>query len=116
MERVRVEVPEGEEGAMNVAPDIGMAPEGAVTNRGVCDGQEDAINIAPDAMNVARGERATGGWLCNGEGVMNVPGDVPEGECMRGWSREQGEKDTMNIAPAIGSALEGERARGGACQ
>ena len=101
-----MEVPEGEEGAMNVAPDIGMAPEGAVTNRGVCNGQEDVINIAPDAMNV----------LCNGEGAMNVPGDVPEGECMRGWSREQGEKDTMNIAPAIGSALEGERARGGACQ
>ena len=101
-----MEVPEGEEGAVNVAPDIGMAPEGAVTNRGVCNGQEDVINIAPDAMNV----------LCNGEGAMNVPGDVPEGECMRGWSREQGEKDTMNVAPAIGSALKGERVRGEACQ
>ena len=84
-------VPEGEESTMNVVPDIGIAPEGAVTNGGACDGQEDAMNIAPDAMNVARDERATGRWPCNGEGTMNVPGDVPEGECVRGWSCEQGE-------------------------
>ena len=109
-------VPEGEEGAMNVPLDIGIAPEGAVTNGGVCNGQEDAMNIEPDAMNVARDERATGGQLCNGEGAMNVPGNVPEGECVRGWSRKKREEDTMNVALAIGSALEGERTREGACQ
>ncbi len=94
-----MEVPEGEEGAMNVVPDIGIAPEGAVTNGGACDGQEDAMNIAPDTMNVGQDERTTGGWPCNGEGVMNVPGDVPEGECVRGWSREQGEENTTLFNP-----------------